>query len=80
MCSKETILCCLSQKKGKRCTSYSSGTALSFNCFYRLVPHPNKCLKFINFQEDVLKHATECKYLVELLRLFVTISLALQDK
>ena len=33
----------------------------------------------MNFREDVLKHATECKYLkVELLRLSVTISFTLQ--
>ena len=28
----------------------------------------------MNFEEDVLKHATKCKYKVELLRIFVIIS------
>ena len=51
---------------GKRSTSYSS------------VPQLNKCLKFMNFREYILKHATECKYLSETLSLLVTISSTLQ--
>ena len=51
---------------GKRSTSYSS------------VPQLNKCLEFMNFQEYILKHTTECKYLSGTLRLLVTISFTLQ--
>ena len=38
-----------------------------------IVIHPNKCLKFMTFQGDVLKYSIECKYLI-LILLFVTIS------
>ena len=51
---------------GKRSTSYSS------------VPQLNKCLKFMNFREYILKHTTEYKYLSGTLRLLVTISFTLQ--
>ena len=57
-CKEIILLCCLSgENKAK---------ALGFNCFYRLVPQPNKYLKFMNFREDVLGS------------LFVTISFTLQ--
>ena len=51
---------------GKRSTSYSS------------VPQPNKCPKFMNFREYILKHTAECKYLSGTLRILVTISFTLQ--
>ena len=51
---------------GKRSTSYSS------------VPQPNKCLKFMNFREYILKHTTECKCSSGTLRLLVAISFTLQ--
>ena len=51
---------------GKRSASYSS------------VPQLNKCLKFMNFREYILKHTTECKYLSGTLRFLVTISFTLQ--
>ena len=51
---------------GKRSTSYSS------------VPQLNKCLKFMNFREYILKHTTEYKYVSVTLRLLVTISFSLQ--
>ena len=52
---------------GKRSTLYSS------------VPQPNKCLKFMNFREYILKHTTECKFSSGTLRLLVAISFTLQE-
>ena len=60
---------------------FSDGQRLYFKIFVpTIVSHLSKCLKLMTFGRDVLKHAVRCKYLVKLLRLFITISFTKDER